>query len=572
MSNIAQVQLSDTFDYQRKRINDAIDIVNSMGGGITEVASETSLPDPASATSNVYLIRNHTKFKGAALAALINGIYKITPLKNDVMNSNQFIYIDAAQLSSSASINKCVYLDSTGVWQLANSSDPNKYAQGIVGPYNSIILGGILYSAGLNLIKGATYYYNSTGSLTTEETIGKVGVALDSHTLSLHFLSINTNIQDKSTAVNYNHITNCVTEIPQDIQLELNNGTLTLKAGSKVYVPNGAGVFNQLPITIDKTATQTTNDTRLYFYNGTYIEKFPIAQCFSGSSAPSGYTYMFWYDTTNNVVKKTSNSGSTWESGWSLPFAICTSTNSAISSIDQVFNGFGYMGSTAFALPGVKALAPNGRNEDGTLKNRTITISSVSTTTDVSGATGSLWYTIDNNNITRVNLDTFTFNEELNYFVNSSGQKFGFVIVDENSYRTNGQITSFNPHEVFRAVDYNNLKLVSKSNDGLVPKLPNETTVKKFLRQDCTWAEPDIKLVSKSNNGLVPKLPNETTVKKFFRQDGAWVEPDYISINGGATNGYIGDALSTGQVRNISAGTSLPDPNDLNVGDIFLLI
>ena len=38
--------------------------------------------------------------------------------------------------------------------------------------------------------------------------------------------------------------TNCLTEIPQDITLELNNGTLTLKAGSKVYVPNGSGVFD----------------------------------------------------------------------------------------------------------------------------------------------------------------------------------------------------------------------------------------------------------------------------------------------------------------------------------------
>lgn len=190
MPNIAQVQLSDTFDYQRKRINDAIDIVNNMGGGITEVASEASLPDPSSATSNVYLIRNHTKFKGAALAALINGVYKITPLKNDVMNSNQFIYVDSIQLSSLASINKCVYLDSNGVWQLANSSDPNKYAQGIVGPYNSIILGGILYSAGLNLSIGATYYYDNDGNLTTTPTIGKVGVAIDENTLSLHFLSV----------------------------------------------------------------------------------------------------------------------------------------------------------------------------------------------------------------------------------------------------------------------------------------------------------------------------------------------------------------------------------------------
>ena len=101
------------------------------------------------------------------------------------------------------------------------------------------------------------------------------------------------------------------------------------------------------------------------------------------------------------------------------------------------------------------------KNEDGTLKNRTITISSVSTTTDVSGATGSLWYTIDNNNITRVNLGVFTFNEDLNYFVNSNGQRFGFVIVDENSYRTNGRTTSFNPKQAFRAVDYSDTEYIA---------------------------------------------------------------------------------------------------------------
>ena len=39
--------------------------------------------------------------------------------------------------------------------------------------------------------------------------------------------------------LNTTQITNCITEIPQDIKLELVDGTLILKAGSKVYVPNG---------------------------------------------------------------------------------------------------------------------------------------------------------------------------------------------------------------------------------------------------------------------------------------------------------------------------------------------
>ena len=69
--------------------------------------------------------------------------------------------------------------------------------------------------------------------------------------------------------LNESILTNCLTEIPQDTKLELSNGTLTLKAGSKVYVPNGVGVFNPVTINRDITLTQkwgTPNDKLLIFY------------------------------------------------------------------------------------------------------------------------------------------------------------------------------------------------------------------------------------------------------------------------------------------------------------------
>ena len=50
-----------------------------------------------------------------------------------------------------------------------------------------------------------------------------------------------TNLSWRNEQVGYNQITNCITEIPQDIKLEINNGIITLKAGSKVY--NGNGVL-----------------------------------------------------------------------------------------------------------------------------------------------------------------------------------------------------------------------------------------------------------------------------------------------------------------------------------------
>ena len=252
------------------------------------------------------------------------------------------------------------------------------------------------------------------------------------------------------------YVSNCITEIPQDINLELNNGTLTLKSGSKLYVPNGSGTFDILTLTADKTTTQTANDTRMYLYNGSYIEKFPLAQCYSGDAAPSGQTYMFWYDTANNLMKMTTDGGTTWTSGWSLPFCIATASGGALTRIDQVFNGFGYIGSTVFALPGVTGVAPNGYNTDGTLRNsvRSITtvqvITMVNTLTEnrtfivynvggvelVSGSMGQVWYDTDSNKLMWAGL-----------LID------GFVCFDAGF--TSGKVTSFIPKKGFRAVDYN---------------------------------------------------------------------------------------------------------------------
>ena len=53
------------------------------------------------------------------------------------------------------------------------------------------------------------------------------------------------------TTLKTNQITNCITEIPQDIQIQTSGETVTLKAGSKVYIPNGNGVFNAITISAD---------------------------------------------------------------------------------------------------------------------------------------------------------------------------------------------------------------------------------------------------------------------------------------------------------------------------------
>lgn len=182
----------------------------------------------------------------------------------------------------------------------------------------------------------------------------------------------------EATAVNYDNITNCITHIPQDIKLELNNGTLTLKAGSKVYVPNGAGVFDEVVNTADTSVSIAEAARQLIFYNvntrGMWFTNINAQR--SGTTNPSDL-YGFFYNTNDNKIYYLRNTTTPDNHTFSFPIALVTSDGTKITSIDQVFNGFGYIGSTIFTLPGIKWLAPNGRNADGTLRNNAYTSTKV---------------------------------------------------------------------------------------------------------------------------------------------------------------------------------------------------
>ena len=165
------------------------------------------------------------------------------------------------------------------------------------------------------------------------------------------------------------NVANCITEIPQDIKFELNNGTLTLKAGSKVYVPNGVDVFDEITVTNDISVTtySETGQTMVVIasdQSACYGNQ-SLNNWYSGTTPPSGGMF---YNTSTNYIDYYSG-GSITDGHFSFPLAIITVNNGSVTSIDQVFNGFGYIGSHVFALPGIRALIPNGRNESGTLKN-----------------------------------------------------------------------------------------------------------------------------------------------------------------------------------------------------------
>ena len=245
-------------------------------------------------------------------------------------------------------------------------------------------------------------------------------------------------------AIDKTAITNCITKISQDIKLELNDGTLTLKAGSKVYVPNGVGVFKEILINSDISLTDATNYNNLFvFYIDGRLERILSTQVFSGTDAPSGTNFLYWYDTKNNLIKRTTDGGSNWTSGnISFPLGLFSTNGAAFSSIDQVFNGFGYIGSTIFALPGVEGLKPDGRNTDGSLNNAKFTTTSV--LKNSRGFSGSLKVYLREDAITYSSGIYYNKlaneNQNVGTYIYSNFCEVGTLNAD-----TTGKITSFNP-------------------------------------------------------------------------------------------------------------------------------
>ena len=259
-------------------------------------------------------------------------------------------------------------------------------------------------------------------------------------------ISLNGSVYDLRDADWMGMKSNCITEIPQDINLELSSGTLKLKAGSKVYVPNGAGVFDTVTIPSDKTFSYNYDAKQYFvFYSpGGNIDIRDSNLIFSGSTEPPLVNNTFWYDTTNNVIKKYYNNQ--WNPGYSFPVSLITTSTSGIVSIDQVFNGFGYIGSTVFVLPGVKYLRANGRNSDGTLKSILSTISSVKTVS-VSGTYSDLPIILGDNAMA---LFFRTYDEK----ANKIGSGEALAIAGKINV-SSGVITGLSVKTAFHAVDYN---------------------------------------------------------------------------------------------------------------------
>lgn len=279
-----------------------------------------------------------------------------------------------------------------------------------------------------------------------------------------------TDLKADKDLANSPYTTNRILEIPQDIKLELNSGTLTIKAGTKGY--DGNGLF--YTVTSDITHTASANDT-YFLYLRDSSPYFRISnKNESGTSVPSGYTGAFFH--TDTGICNFYSSGTLTEN-LSLPIAIITVSNGAISSIDQVFNGFGYIGSTVFVLPGVKVQTPNGRNEDGTYKSGVITSNSVITRA-ITGEASDKWIIFSGSGVYLNSKTNEIFDADSNCW-KYDGTKQADIGCLGGAYFDGTKISSFTPYNVDSVVNSNlsNLSPAGeaklKSNIQLVNELPD---------------------------------------------------------------------------------------------------
>ena len=263
-----------------------------------------------------------------------------------------------------------------------------------------------------------------------------------------------------------NYTTNRILEIPQDIKLELNNGTLTLKAGSKVYALDGSSYTIPSDKTLDYYNSDPHSSWILVKENGEMDDIFTFE---SVSSISIGSKWVTFGETNYYlpICVATHNADGTNRNGW--------------KSIDQVFNGFGYIGSTVFALPGVKVQIPNGKNEDGTCKDILWTSSRVFISVSATFNGACVWVIGGESEgipIGPVGASDWNYNSETNYNGFSGNKQWPAIACAYGIVSSTGAISSFTPFTVDSVLNssLSNLSAAGeaklKSNIQLVNELP----------------------------------------------------------------------------------------------------
>jgi hypothetical protein len=169
-------------------------------------------------------------------------------------------------------------------------------------------------------------------------------------------------------------------------------------------------------------------------------------------------TYTVYYNTDTNLIGITGSDTTIVNTQiYSLPHIIFMSDGTnTFSSITQVFNGIGYIGSTVWVDKGVKGLIPSGRNADGTLNNTEITLTGLVTRTMTE--TGNYYLGISSTqDLLAIEKTSYKYEEVTNY-IYSAGNVLDSFILGEAGL-SSGAVSVLNPKQPFRVMDHSDFDI-----------------------------------------------------------------------------------------------------------------
>lgn len=287
--------------------------------------------------------------------------------------------------------------------------------------------------------------------------------------------------------LNESILTNCLTEIPQDIKWEFTNGILKLKAGSKISFGYREPMILQNDLQIGRNSSNA--EFIMVNSDGLSVNYWRPEVCYSGSTPPTVTGTAIYYNTDDRHFYYTTNSGSDWtQSGMSLPILLVQMKTESpyVETVLKTFNGFGYIGNNTFILPGVKCKRTNGFNVDGSLNSIETTFTQV-TIPSFDTEVGRPLYFINGDNSAISNFvsgNVYVYDKSINNFITRNTKEvrnlcFAYSVTKDST----GRITSLTPNTAFHAVDYSEY---ARELDNKVSKTGNETIegIKTFSQGD----------------------------------------------------------------------------------------
>lgn len=360
--------------------------INAVAGNATNInavnSNKTNIDTVASNSTNINTVAGISS-DVTTTAGLASDIAVVVSLKDDIpvvvqaaedIDKVEDIAADITTVAGISSDVSTVATNSSSVSTVSSNISNVTSVAGNASNINSVASNSSnINSVATNISNVNTVATNASSISTCASNISAINDAPNQAAAAA--ASAELSAQYANDKINQTHITNCITKIPQDVKVKIENNFPAVEVGSVAYMPDGFETdgttpkFTEITLSTDLTNTTTgggelvslcyseTGSLFAGYLTGRSVTSFPV----------SPTNYALYYNSATNELKY--YNGSSWVKV-ALPFATYIRNASGTAcEIKETYGYLGYIYDRVFARKGIKGLIPNGRNTDGTLKN-----------------------------------------------------------------------------------------------------------------------------------------------------------------------------------------------------------